>query len=115
MTNDFSSCLQLYEAITDMQAWQVRDGANFVFFLPYSITQVIDFERSRPGGGMLRQYVDFICETIESALVVTAENFQVRQDDRPGNVDAAVRSISLPTWNHEGPHKDRIMGGNPTF
>ena len=70
--------MQLYEALTETAAWQALDGANFVFFLPYSINQVIDFERSRPGGGMLRQYVDFICETIESALVITAENFQVR-------------------------------------
>lgn len=73
-------CLQLYEAMTETIAWQARDGANFVFFLPFSTSQVIDFERSRPGGGRMRQYIDFICETIETALVITAENFQVRQE-----------------------------------
>lgn len=69
--------MQLYEAMTETPAWQVSDGANFVFFIPYGISHVLEFEKSRSGEGQLGQYIDFICETFDQALLITSENFQV--------------------------------------
>lgn len=69
--------MQVYEELLESAIWKRRKGKDFVFFIPYSISQVLEYERSLPGGGIMQEYLDFVCTKLRPALQLTVEQLQV--------------------------------------
>lgn len=58
--------------------WKQRNGQDFVFFLPWSITHVLEYERRRPDSGVIQSYIEVMCNSMQPALQITVENLQVQ-------------------------------------
>ena len=75
-----ANCLilvQIYKELEKMQPWRRRNGTDFVFFFPWSIAHVLDYEHSRPDGGVLQAYLDIVCNQLQRGIHITVENLQV--------------------------------------
>ena len=72
------SWVQIYKELEKMKPWRRRNGTDFVFFFPWSIAHVLDYEHSRPDGGVLQAYLDIVCNQLHRGIHITVENLQVR-------------------------------------
>lgn len=69
--------VQIYKEILELPAWKQNRGRDFVFFFPWSLTHVLDYEYERPNEGIIQEYLDIVCKQMSSALQITVENLQV--------------------------------------
>lgn len=69
--------VQIYKEILKMPAWKQHNGADFVFFFPWSLNHVLEFEHERSGRSVIQDYLDLVCIKMSAALQITVENLQV--------------------------------------
>ena len=73
--------VQIYEALQESSLWRRYKGADFIFYLPFHLNLVSEYQAAISDRDSLHHFLHLICGPLKASLQITSENLQVSLED----------------------------------